>query len=436
MSRRPPLPLAGAAAYLVYQLIAVLYTVYLRLRLFTGWHTPLSRRIFLERLGRWPGKLRPGTAPCVWLHAASLGEVLLLGRLLARLRVLHPEAHLLVTTNTPAGSAAAERLNADEIRYFPVDYAPIVREVLARVRPCVVIFAETEIWPCMLLETAGSEIVTVMINARLSQRSHHRYRMVVGLIAAVVGSFALVCARDQTSAGRLSDLGVEEGRLLVLGDLKLDAIDAEEVEQTPDLLGTVVADTVVALAISTHEGEDEVVIDAFARLRQRHHGLKLVVAPRHPGRAAAVATLARTVAEVACWSQLGGAGGSDWEVLVVDTAGQLRGFMKRASVGFVGGSLVGVGGHNLLEPAAFGLPIATGPNLDNVEDQARALGECGCLDVVADAQELATLWGDWLDHPDSREARSRGLRDFIASNGGALDATVASLDSLITGHGC
>jgi len=431
VNSRSALPTSAAAAYLLYQLAAAAYAVYLRLRLLAGFGAAPTRELFTERLGRWQGKQRPRAAACLWVHAASLGEVLLVAPLLARLRVIHPEAHLLLTCNTASGRAAAEQLNVDEIRYFPVDYAPIIKRLLTAVRPAALILVETEIWPCLLLEAGRASVATAMVNACVSQRSYQRYQMVRGLIGPVLAGLSLVCVRDQSSARRLADLGVEESSLRLLGDLKLDAVGSQELEQTPDLLGPLVAGAPVLLAISTHPGEEEVILAAFTRLRQRHSGLKLVLAPRHPARAAMVLELARGVGAALRWSQLCAAKAAHWDILVVDTTGQLRGFMKAATAGFVGGSLLGLGGHNLLEPAAFGLPVATGPSLENVEDQARELGRCGCLEVVADGEELAAVWAAWLEQPAARAARSRALSHFVAANGGALEATVAALDDLL-----
>jgi 3-deoxy-D-manno-octulosonic-acid transferase len=306
--------------------------------------------------------------------------------------------------------------------------------ILDVVRPRLFVFVETEIWPSLLLHLGERRVGAVMVNASVSHRSYERYKHVHALIAAALGTLAAVCVRDRESYGRLLALGADPARTTVSGDLKSDALGDESVAHTPDVLATLEGDGPVLLAVSTHEGEDALVLAAFSRVRARHPRVRLVLAPRHPERAPAARRIAEARALVTgMWSQ--GRPRGRWDVLIVDTTGELRGFMKSATSAFVGGSWVEVGGHNLLEPAAFGLPLATGPFLEEVRDQADLLRAAGALAIVAHEDELAAQWTAWLDAP--RAARDRGERARAAarSRGGALERTWSVLEPLLVEAG-
>jgi 3-deoxy-D-manno-octulosonic-acid transferase len=382
-----------------------------------------------ERLGRWvPRPDRPASdeRATVWIHAASVGEVMVAGPLVAALRAQWPELRLVVTSNTATGRRVAETLGVDEARFLPIDEPRAVAGALESARPDLFVFVETEIWPVLLAELAKRGTPCAMVNARISDRSFPRYRLVASLMRAVLSYVAVACVRDRASYERLVALGVRRERTILAGDLKLDALDAREVERTPDLLADLRGGHPVLLAASTHEGEDEVVLEAFGRVKHRHRTARLVVAPRHPERAAAVEALAVRAGFVASrWTRFDAA--SAWDVLVVDTTGELRGFMPSATGAFVGGSLVDAGGHNVVEPAAFALPVAVGPYLDNVREPAGAMAETGCLRVVHDAAELAGLWGSWLDDAEAARESGRRGRAFVDAHRGALARTLEAL---------
>jgi 3-deoxy-D-manno-octulosonic-acid transferase len=383
-----------------------------------------------ERVGRYDGGLAPrGTEAGVWLHAASVGEVRAAEPLIAALRKRVPQARFVMTCQTSTGLALAARLAVDEVRYFPIDCRFVVRRALARFRPSLFLFVEAEIWPRLLLELAAAGVPAAMLAARVSEVSFRRYRRVRALFSPALATLALVCARDGESLRRLLALGVPSPRGRVVGDVKLDALDAGDVTATADALAGREVGAEVVFALSTHEGEEEIILDAFSRVRRTHSSALLVLAPRHPQRAEKVAALAGRYGRVARWSRDRCARG--WDVLVVDTTGDARMFFPAASCAFVGGSLVDVGGHNLVEPAVFGVPCAVGPRLENVKHQANLLHAAGALVVVENAEGLAHVWSRWLDDSAASQRVGRAARAAVDANRGAVARTMNALEPWI-----
>jgi 3-deoxy-D-manno-octulosonic-acid transferase len=379
-----------------------------------------------ERLGRWRRAGAHGARPAIWVHAASLGETRTAAPLMARIRRACPAARIVLTYQTPAARAAARETAADETHYFPVDTPRVLERVLSSLRPRLFLFVETEIWPSLLLTLADREVPAAMVTASVSARSYRRYTRVRALMGAALGTLSAVCARDRASEERLLALGAARERTVFTGDLKLDALPVDVAASTPDLL--VAVDDPLLLAASTHAGEDEQVLAAFAAVRAGHRAARLVLAPRHPTRAQAVARAAEARGfAVDVWSAPRRQ--ARWDVLVVDTTGELGGFMKRAAAVFVGGSLVaaGVGGHNLLEPAAFARPIAAGPDLEGVRDQADILTAGRRAHGRGKRPGPGGEWSARLDDPAA--ARERGLRALAAlrAQSGALERTWAAL---------
>ena len=382
-----------------------------------------------ERLGRYAsGDGAAGNRASIWVHAASVGEVRAVEALVARLRDrFGASLRIVVTCQTATGRALAARIGADEVRFAPLDSERAVSRALGHFAPALFILVETEIWPRLLGALARASVPSAMVSARVSARSFARYRLARGLFAPQLAALARVCARDAESADRLVALGARADATTVCGDLKLDALDAETVGTTPAALPPTHGPRQL-LAISTHSGEEAVVLDAFARIRSRQDDVCLVLAPRHPERRAEVLALVEPRFRSALWSSGSGRGGTPWDVLVLDTTGELRGFLKTATAGFVGGSLVPIGGHNLAEPAAFRVPVATGPQLANVEHQVELLRRNGSLIVVRDANELARAWSRWLDDPAAARQAGDAAHEAIAAGVGALERTLAALE--------
>ena len=385
------------------------------------------RAVWAERLGRWP--VPTGGTGAIWIHAASVGETGVAHRLIAALRSRMGDVPILLTCNTPTARSIAERESlADEIRYFPLDHPRIVRSLLETRRPRAALIVETEIWPVMLTELSRMEVPAAMVNARLSQRSYPSYRAVRPLIASVLETLSAVCARDELSRARLVALGARAEHAACTGDIKLDGFVERADRDVRDLLGEFKSQRPTVVAASTHEGEEEIVLEAYSSVRRFVPDARLVLAPRHPYRCPAVLRLAADGGHAAALRSQAGPE-TCWDVLVVDTVGELVGFMKGAAAVFVGGSLTDVGGHNLMEPASFGVPVAAGRHLETVREQAEALEAATALTIVGDAAELARVWRRWLEQPEMARARGKRGRNVVAAGSGAVERTLQMLES-------
>ncbi len=385
-----------------------------------------------ERLARWPEWGAPSGA--LWVHAASLGEMRAARPLLDYLRARWPRRPLFVTTNTPAGREAAMETTADDVRYFPVDVPSNVARVVAMRRPHLFISVETEIWPSLLIELANHGVATGLVSASVSERSFARYRRVRALFAEALARVSFVCARDEQAALRLRALGAPTDRVFVCGDLKVDAALAtpRATPIDPSALG-LAADVPVLMALSTHDGEEAIVLDAFTAVRAVRSDARLVVAPRHLDRVGRVAaTIERGGYRTWCWSEPVAPAG-DWDVLIVDRLGAAPAFAAAAAAVFVGGSLrADIGGHNLLEPAALGTPVSTGPHTWGVGEQRRILEDADALVVTASPRELADHWLSCVSDVLSRDAMARRARDAVAAAAGVCERIGERIEASLT----
>jgi 3-deoxy-D-manno-octulosonic-acid transferase len=385
-----------------------------------------------ERLG--VGRALP--APSIWLHAVSLGEMSAAAPLARALRLRFPDIPLVVTTATPAGRARAASLfeGAADIRFLPFDTPGSVRRFLVRTRPRAGIIMETELWPNLLRECERRGIPVLLASARLSLRSVSRYRRFGSLFAGVFSNNLLVAAQSAEDAERFKSIGAAAERTLVVGNVKFDIeVGAGTVEAGRALRVALAGARPVWIAGSTHAGEDETLLDAHALLLESIPNAVLLLAPRHRDRFAAVAELLarRSVRFVRRSRIIGGAEApllpSDTPVLLVDTVGELMTLYASADAAFVGGSLVGVGGHNLLEPAALGLPVLTGPSHFNGREIAQLLLARGAALEVKSAEDLAAILKRLLTQPATLEQMGIIGKEIIAANRGS----VARLLSLI-----
>ena len=407
-----------------YAVAGAAYSLYARLG--ARFSKPAQRRVWAERLAE-SDRPETGELPqrTIWVQAASVGEVQVARPLLRWIREIYPHVGILLTCNTVTGRRIAEGLDVDEVAHFPVDTRGVISTFLGRRNIGAFISIETELWPTLLGLCADLGIATAMVNARVSERSFPRYLKVRELFEPGLRRMSAIAARDAESAKRLIELGAEPSRTATCGDLKLDAIDTKAVAETPRLLSESGVTRPCVIAISTHEGEDEAVLEAFAEVCAKRPETALVLAPRHPDRSDDVEALARRYGAVSRWSDEERT--NDWDVLVVDQTGILRGFMSDAVAGFVGGSWGDIGGHNLLEPAAYGLPVATGPSLSNVSDQAEAFRSADSLFVVDGAQALALAWIRWLEDPALAAADGERAAGVVEAGRGSMRAVAQLL---------
>ncbi len=389
---------------------------------------------FDERFGFGPKSAPDGA----WLHAASVGEVQACAALVNALHRRHPALPLTVTSFTPTGVARARALFGDiaQVRYLPYDLPGSVRRFFTRVQPRLAVIFETELWPNLYRECTRRRVPLVLASARISSRSVGRYQRLGSLFSGTLARASVVAAQGPEDAERFRALGADPATLEVTGNLKFDfELPADISARGTALRAQFAAQRPMWVAGSTHGGgEEEAVIAAHRLVLAAHPQALLVIAPRHPPRFAEVAQrVADAGLSLVRRSQQDGPGGRDCQVLVLDTLGELVAFYAAADVAFVGGSLVGIGGHNLLEPAAVGVPILTGPHNFNSSDSARLLIGCGAAQVVNDAAQLGEQVAALLGDPE-RRARTGALgRACVEANRGALAKLLSLIEPLLGG---
>ncbi|MDE2179228.1 MAG: 3-deoxy-D-manno-octulosonic acid transferase [candidate division NC10 bacterium] len=401
--------------------------------------SPRYREGWRERLGRYPEVLlaRLQTAPPVWIHAVSVGEVGAASILANRWTARRPTLPLLVSTVTVTGREVAGRSlpRAAAVVYFPIDLPMVVHRALATVKPRLILLTETEIWPNFLRVCAASKVPVAIINGRLSERSFSRYRLVRPFIRRVLQCVDLFCMQTDVDAERILALGASPERVHVVGNLKFDAAPHADVSALAEQWRRelqIEAQRPVLVAGSTHEGEEEIVLTAFRRLRDEFADLLLILAPRHPERVAQVETMvaAHGLAAVRR-SALGQGSNGPKEVILVDTVGELSALYAVGSISFVGGSLIPRGGHNLLEPALHGRPVLFGPHMENFMEASAYFVERGAAIQVSDAADLATQLARLLRDPIARERMGQAAMTALAAHQGACERTMTLLERIV-----
>lgn len=377
----------------------------------------------------------PRVAGGIWVHAVSVGEVQAAAVLIEALRARAPGLEVTLTCATPTGRARGRAvLPGLEVRYAPYDLPGCVRRCLARLQPRLLLVMETELWPNLLREAWRRGVPTLVASARISPRTTRFYQRMPGLLRATLAANVWVGAQSAADAARYVALGVDATRTSVVGNIKFDRTIAEEIPARGAVLRALYAPgRPVWTAGSTHAGEEAIVLAAHRLLRVRAPQALLVLAPRHPARFEAVATaIAAQRFHYRRRSQRtrDAEGSPVCEVLLLDTLGELPEFYAAADLAFVGGSLVPVGGHNLLEPAALGLPILSGPALFNAPDVAQALERAGALRIVTDATGLAAAAVELLDSAPERSRMGAAGRAVIEANRGARERLLRLIDAV------
>ena len=380
-----------------------------------------------ERFARDLPPLAPGG---VWMQAVSVGEVTVARPLLAELKRRHPELPLVLSATTATGLQVARAHGvADAVITFPLDLPGPVRRALDAIRPRLVVLVETEIWPELLAACARREIPVALVNARVSERSFRRYRLVRPLLEPLLGAVSLALAQDSLDADRLAAIGVRRDRLAVTGNLKFDVAPPAPPPEIAGELRRLADGRPVWIAGSTVAGEEELVVGAWARLPVARRPF-LIVAPRHPERAEeAVAAARQHAARVLRRTALPGATACD--VVVLDTIGELAALYELAAVAFVGGSLVPTGGHNPIEPARCGVPVLTGPYISNFLTIYEQFIDCGAARVVRDAPSLAAAVLELTGAPEAARAAGAAGRALLERHAGATRRSADALERFL-----
>ena len=392
-------------------------------------------RRWTERYAWLEGKL--DLRDTIWVHAVSVGEVIAARPLVDGLLARHPDRPVLVTTITPTGSERVRALWGDRVHhvYLPYDLRAMVRRFLDHARPALAVIVETEIWLNLYVECERRGIPLMMVNARLSERSLRGYLPVRAAARLAMGTVDLVAAQSRADAERLSRIGAPAGRIVVTGNLKYDLALPEGVHEQALLWRRGWGEgRPVWMAASTHGPEEEAVLAAHRALLERHPDALLLWAPRHPERFGPVAAQVRE-AGLRVRSRRGQRlPVADTQVFVVDTIGELLWFFAAADVAFVGGSLCPVGGHNVLEPAALGVPSVVGPHTFNFADVTQRLRKAGGVLQAADADAMARYVRQLIDDPARRRAMGAAAREEVTALSGALARSLDLADQVLAGR--
>lgn len=410
----------------LYSLLFYLFTPFILLRLaYKGRRIPGYRSRWRERFALQPIPERERNA--IWVHAVSVGEV---EAAVPLIRALQARERVLLTTTTPTGSARVRALFGNSLThvYLPYDLPDVVRRFLDGYRPRMAIFMETEIWPNLFAGCGRRAIPLYIVNARLTEKSARGYRRLRGLVAATLAHVATVCAQSQADAARFVLLGLPEERLAVTGNLKFDLTVPEDLpEQGRTLRANLFGRRPVWIAASTHAGEEEQVLEAFLSLRRDYPDLLLLLAPRHPERSPDIHALCKQRGLECATRSAGTPCTPDTAVFILDTLGELKLFYATADIAFIGGSLVPAGGHNVLEPAAVGMPILFGPSMHNFAEISRKLlTDEGAIQIHSH-RDLAEQVSRLLADATARRQLGEKARLFLDANRGALAVTLRHL---------
>ena len=399
-----------------------------------------------ERLGKIEELNNPDNQPVVWLHCVSVGEVQAARPLLEAIRHDFPDYLIAVSTVTVTGQQLARELFKDRVQkffYFPVDWRWIVRRALKAINPAVVLLMETELWPGFLRECGRQQIPVAVVNGRLSETSFRRFKLIPSFVSQVVNCLDLALMQTEPDAQRIRALGLPDERIMVSGNLKFDAGPTCKTDWLTKELATrfLLNDATVILAASTHDPEERIIIEAFLKLRSSRstEQLRLIIAPRHPERFAAVASLlkASNLSSIRRSDQPA-PGDGHCDVVLLDTIGELRSLFPLASLVFVGGSIAPVGGHNILEPAAAGNCIVTGPHTENFDEIVRtftaqqAIIQLRSMHNGDAAAGLADVFAGLLSDPAQRHDLGARAKALTEENRGATAFTMKMLMPMLT----
>ncbi|MBV1930805.1 MAG: lipid IV(A) 3-deoxy-D-manno-octulosonic acid transferase [Porticoccaceae bacterium] len=423
-------------ARLFYTLLLYLLTPLILTRLlWRSRRAPAYARRWRERFGFVP--TIPEKQYVIWVHAVSVGETLAAVPLIKSLQAKYPQTQLVVTTTTPTGSEQVSKVFGTSVYhvYAPYDLPDVLARFFLRIKPSMLIIMETELWPNLISKCRNASVPVVVANARLSEKSAAGYQKVAWLTREMLADINLIAAQTEADGERFVSLGLARDNLSISGNIKFDLDLSEPVRDQAAVFKVQWqngADRPVWLAASTHQGEDELVLDAFAKVIEEQPNTLLVLVPRHPERFDDVASLSVTRGfSVARRSEMNSPDSDpiyrNTQVLIGDTMGELLAFCGASDLAFIGGSLVPVGGHNLIEPAAWGIPIVTGPHLFNFAEVANKLVEAGGMRICESSGQLADLVLELLNKSDQYQAMAEAAHSVAESNRGALERLVKSL---------
>ena len=410
---------------ILYTLLFYLMIPLIILRLlWRGQKAPEYRKRWSERFGFVPEI--PAGRQVIWVHSVSVGETMAAVPMIKQLQARYPEALLAVTTMTPTGSERVRSVFGDSVYhvYAPYDLPDALGRFLTRIHPSLLVIMETELWPNLIRQCRNRDIPVVVANARLSEKSANGYRKFAGLTSPMLKDISCIAAQHKNDGARFLALGLTGTQLDVTGNIKFDVNLEEEVKAQAKLLKSQwkgEEQRPIFLAASTHRGEDQIILDGFEQIRLHCPELLLILVPRHPERFDEVAELCLQRGLSVCRRSSGVAPSSRDQVLLGDTMGELLLFFGACDIAFVGGSLVPVGGHNLIEPAIWAVPVLSGPHLFNFSEASRLLREAQGMAICEDAEAIAEQTVALLQDGQAAERMGDAAKSVTDNNRGALD---------------
>ncbi len=416
----------------LYTLILYLLLPLVLLRLlWRSIRAPAYRRRWRERFGLFD---RYPVAGGIWLHAVSVGEVQAIEPLVQHLRKAHPGESLTITTATPTGSDRVRLLFGDSVFhvYCPYDIPWFINNFLRRVKPGMLLMVETEIWPNLLFSCQQQKIPTLLANGRLSKKSARAYQKLGSFSRQTFRRISHLAVQSVDDAQRFAKLGVRSDRISVTGSIKFDMkIPASVLEQSQALRRLCGEDRPVWVAASTHDGEDEQILEAHRMILSELPRALLILVPRHPERFERVTQLAKRLEFGVITRSSGVACDAGISVFVGDSMGELPIFMGASNVAFIGGSLIPTGGHNMLEASAQGVAVVFGPHVFNFSAIARLLLKEQAAMQVSNKIELAQQVLSWLTDASARSLYGENGRKVVEQNRGALANLIELLEQMI-----
>lgn len=415
----------------IYALYAVFYFPYLLIR--GKWH-----KHFNTRFGRFPGSWTKelGGKETIWIHAVSVGEVLVVSKLIDRLKAKFPDYAIVCSTVTETGNQLAFEQFGNKclVIYSPLDFSWIARRFIKQINPKIYISAETEIWPNLYTVLAKHHVPIIQINGRISDKAFKGYNRVKFLTKKVLSCVSRFYMQSPLDADRIRQLGAPGSKVKVSGNLKFD-IDFASTQNTPEGLGFKNSNRVL-VAGSTHPGEEKILLNAYRKLNQRFDDIRLILAPRHIERTQEVAELVKKeefhpkrLSDIGNGQEL-----SQSDVIIVDTIGRLRELYGLSQYVFVGKSLAVGGGQNMIEPAYLGKPTIVGPMTQNFKDTMHILRKSNAILEVSDEQELTDTLAGLMAHKDQARMLGEAARKAIKQNQGATEKTIEGIAAILNGE--
>ncbi|MEW5895702.1 MAG: 3-deoxy-D-manno-octulosonic acid transferase [Candidatus Omnitrophota bacterium] len=387
---------------------------------------------FVMRFGIFPEDIKQKllSEKNIWVHAVSVGEVMAVKHFVRRLKELHPDAQIVISTVTVTGNQLAREHFSEAVTIFaPLDFSLFVRSHLRLIRPEIYIAAETEIWPNIFYAMSRKGIPVIQINGRISDKSYRRYRRLRGVLKTVLSHVTRFAMQTPVDAQRIISIGADPKKVTVTGNMKFD--DILSGQPAPERIFAREGARVI-VAGSTYPGEEDILVKIFLKLKQKYQDIAMILAPRHIERAADIeGFLVRNDCHFSRLSGIINKGKYAEDILLVDTIGHLRGLYAQATIVFVGKSLTGRGGQNILEPASFAKPIIVGPYMDNFRAITDLFSRAGALITVYNEEELREAISALLDDPDEASRLGRSGYQVIKGQQGSVEKTLQEVEKLL-----